>query len=135
MNDQQRPQEKQGLAITAEALYMLNLLFPLIPLFALATIFFRHRKDPSLFVRSHIIQPFVAALVSTSLFIIINLIAAFLGGYTSFDNLISIHSLVALEVYTLLVILPFLVPGLIGLTKAMSGYAWHYPVIGRFCDN
>lgn len=133
--EEQHPQEKQGLAIASEALYMLNLLFPLIPLLALTVIFFRHRKDPSLFVRSHVIQPFVAALISTALFIAINLIAAFLGGYTSLDNLISIHSLVALEVYTLLVILPFLVPGLIGLTKAMAGLAWHYPVIGRFCDN
>jgi uncharacterized Tic20 family protein len=133
--EEQRTQEKQGLAIASEALYMLNLLFPLIPLLALASIFFRHRKDPSLFVRSHVIQPFIAALISTSLFVIINLIAALLGGYSSMDNLISIHSLVALEVYTLLVILPFLVPGLIGLTRAMSGVSWHYPIIGRFCDN
>ncbi|HDK38470.1 MAG TPA: hypothetical protein ENG92_05590 [Thiolapillus brandeum] len=127
--------KNQGLAITGESLYMLNLLFPILPLLALSVVFFRHRKNPSLYLRSHIIQPFIAALVSTSLFIIINLVAALLGGYTSLDNLVSIHSLVALEVYTLLVILPFLIPGLIGLTKAMSGLAWHYPIIGRFCDN
>lgn len=133
--EEQRSQEKQGLAIASESLYMLNLLFPLIPLLALTVIFLRHRKDPSLFVRSHVIQPFATALISTTLFIVINLIAALLGGYTSLDNLISIHSLVALEIYTLLVILPFLVPGLIGLTKAMAGLAWHYPIIGRFCDN
>jgi len=134
MNEQNMP-KNQGLAITGEALYMLNLLFPILPLLALSVVFFRHRKNPSLYLRSHIIQPFIAALVSTSLFIIINLVAALLGGYTSLDNLVSIHSLVALEVYTLLVILPFLIPGLIGLTKAMSGLAWHYPIIGRFCDN
>jgi len=134
MNEQNMP-KNQGLAITGESLYMLNLLFPILPLLALSVVFFRHRKNPSLYLRSHIIQPFIAALVSTSLFIIINLVAALLGGYTSLDNLVSIHSLVALEVYTLLVILPFLIPGLIGLTKAMSGLAWHYPIIGRFCDN
>ena len=83
-------------------------------------------------MRSHVIQPWSAALISTALFCLINLIAALAGGYTSLDNLISIHSLVALEVYTLLVILPFLVPGLLALTKAMSGQAWRYPLIGRF---
>lgn len=124
--------EKQGLAITAEALYMLNLLFPVIPLFALGVIYFQNRKNPSLFLRSHIVQPWIAALISTSLFFLINLIAALLGGYSSWDNVISIHSLVALEVYTLLVILPFLVPGLLGLTKALSGLAWRYPLLGRF---
>ncbi|HEC07452.1 hypothetical protein [Thiolapillus sp.] len=132
MEAPQQAPEKQGLAITAEALYMLNLLFPVLPLFALGVIYFRHRNDPSLFVRSHVIQPWIAALISTALFFLINLIAALAGGYTSLDNLISIHSLVALEVYTLLVILPFLVPGLLALTRAMSGQAWRYPLIGRF---
>ncbi|WP_456373879.1 hypothetical protein [Thiolapillus sp.] len=130
--EEQRTPEKQGLAITAEALYMLNLLFPFLPLLALGIIYFRNRNNPSLFLRSHIIQPWIAALISTALFILINVIAGIAGGYTSMDKLISIHSLVALEVYTLLVILPFLVPGLLGLTKAMSGLAWRYPLIGRF---
>ncbi len=130
--EEQRTPEKQGLAITAEALYMLNLLFPFLPLLALGIIYFRNRSNPSLFLRSHIIQPWIAALISTALFVLINVVAAIAGGYTSMHNLISIHSLVALEVYTLLVILPFLVPGLLGLTKAMSGLAWRYPLIGRF---
>lgn len=131
MQEQHTP-EKQGLAILSETLYMLNLLVPVVPLFALTVIYFRNRNNPSLFLRSHVVQPWIAALISTSLFFIINLIAALLGGYSSWSNLVSIHTLVALEVYTLLVIVPFLVPGLLGLTKAMSGLPGKYPLLGRF---
>ena len=122
----------KGQAIAAESLYLLNLLFPIIPLIFLAFVYFRSRGIHSEYLRSHTLQPWIAALISTTLFLIINLAAWLMGGYTSLENLVSIHSLVALEVYTLLVILPFLVPGLFALTRAMSGQAWRYPLIGRF---
>ncbi|BAO45062.1 hypothetical protein [Thiolapillus brandeum] len=121
----------KGRAIAAESLYLLNLLFPIIPLAFLTVIYFRNRTTSSEYLRSHVLQPWIAALISTTLFILINLVAWLMGGYSSMDNLVSIHSLVALEAYTLLVILPFLVPGLFALTKAMSGLAWRYPLIGR----
>ncbi|WP_457676234.1 hypothetical protein [Thiolapillus sp.] len=126
-NDQYR-----GRAIAAESLYLLNLLFPVIPLIFLALVYFRSRGIHNEYLRSHTLQPWIAALVSTALFLLINLVAWLMGGYASLDTLVSIHSLVALEVYTLLVILPFLVPGLFALTRAMSGQAWRYPLIGRF---
>ncbi len=122
----------KGRAIAAESLYLLNLLFPIIPLIFLAILYFRSRGVSSEFLRAHTLQPWIAALISTTLFLLINLVAWLMGGYTSLENLVSIHSLVALEVYTLLVILPFLVPGLFALTRAMSGQAWRYPLIGRF---
>ncbi|WP_456446051.1 hypothetical protein [Thiolapillus sp.] len=122
----------KGRAIAAESLYLLNLLFPIIPLFFLTLLYFRSRSIHNEYLRSHTLQPWVAALISTALFLIINLVAWLAGGYADMDTIVSIHSLVALEVYTLLVILPFLVPGLFALTKAMSGQAWRYPLIGRF---
>lgn len=130
--DQTTHDAYKGRAITAESLYLLNLLFPIIPLIFLAFLYFRSRNVHSEYLRSHTLQPWIAALISTTLFLLINLVAWLLGGYTSLDNLVSIHSLVALEVYTLLVILPFLAPGLFAITKAMSGQAWRYPLIGRF---
>ncbi len=122
----------KGRAIAAESLYLLNLLFPIIPLIFLTFVYFRSRSVHSEYLRSHTLQPWIAALVSTALFLLINLVAWLMGGYASLDKLVSIHSLVALEVYTLLVILPFLIPGLFAITKAMSGQAWRYPLIGRF---
>ena len=121
----------KGRAIAAESLYLLNLLFPIIPLVFLTILYVRSRGISSEYLRSHTLQPWIAALVSTALFLLINLVAWLMGGYASLDSLVSIHSLVALEVYTLLVILPFLVPGLFALTKAMSGQAWRYPLISR----
>jgi uncharacterized Tic20 family protein len=125
-NDQYR-----GRAITAESLYLLNLLFPVIPLVLLGILYFRSRSIHSEYLRSHTLQPWMAALVSTILFLLINLVAWLMGGYASLDSLVSIQSLVALEAYTLLVVLPFLIPGLFALTRAMSGQAWRYPLLGR----
>ena len=123
--------DRQALAISAEALYLLNLLFPILPLLALLLIHFKNHNTYTVFLQSHTVQPLIAALLSTALFIIINVVAYLTGGYTSMDSLISIHSLIALEAYTLVVIIPFSVPGLIGVTKAMAGQSWRYPLIGR----
>ena len=122
----------KGRAIAGESLYLLNLLFPIIPLILLALVYFRSRSIHNEYLRSHTLQPWIAALISTALFLLINLVAWLMGGYASLDSLVSIHSLVALEIYTLLVVLPFLVPGLFALTKAMSGQVWRYPLLGRF---
>ncbi len=133
MNKPQSDKTKgKGLAIAGEGLFLLNLLFPGIPLLILIYLYLRHRNTPHLIVECHLKQPLITALISTALFLIINLVAFLSGGYSSLDNLVSIHSLVALEVYTLLVLLPFTVPGLLGLTKAMSGQCYRYPLLGRF---
>ena len=132
MTDTERHTEGKGLAIAAESLYLLNLLFPLVPLLFLGWIWVRHRNSPRLLVECHVKQTWIMALLSTALFLLINLVAWWSGGYQSLDKLISIHSLVALEAYTLLVILPFAVPGLLGLTKAMSAQCYRYPFLGKF---
>ena len=132
MTEHTSPPKCIGAAVAGEGLYLLNLLFPGLPLLVLAWLYFRKRKGISLYLNGHLIQPLIAGIISTCLFIIINLVAAVSGGYSSLDNLVSIHSLVALEVYILLVALPFIVPGLLGLTKAMAGQSYRYPFLGRF---
>jgi len=132
MNGHERDNPGKGLAIAGESLFLLNLLFPVLPLLALGVLYFRHRNTANLLVECHLKQPWITALFSTALFLLINLVAALSGGYSSLENLVSIHSLVALEVYTLLVILPLTVPGLLGLTKAMAGQCYRYPLLGRF---
>lgn len=122
----------KGIAITVEGLFLLNLLFPFLPLPVLGSFYFRYRNNPRLLVECHVKQTWIMALLSTALFVIINLVAWWMGGYRSLDGIVSIHSLVALEVYTLLVVLPFAVPGLLGLTKAMSGQCYRYPFLGKF---
>lgn len=131
MNTQENEAEGKGLAIAGEGLFLLNLLFPLLPLIPLGLVYYRNRDKNNLFLESHLRQPWLAALISSALFILINIVAAVSGGYSSLENIISIHTLIALEVYTLAVILPFTVPGLLGLTKAISGHAYRYPLLGR----
>lgn len=132
MNERERESEGKGLAIAAESMFLLNLLFPLLPLLVLTFLYFRHRNSPRLLVECHVKQTWIMALLSTALFVLINLVAYWTGGYQRLEDLVTIHSLVALEVYTLLVILPFAVPGLLGLTKAMSGQCYRYPFLGKF---
>ncbi len=132
MTQTEEKTDGKGLAIAAESLFLLNLLFPILPLLVLGFLYFRHRNSPRLLVECHVKQTWIMALLSTALFILINLVAYWTGGYQSLDSLVSIHSLVALEAYTLLVILPFAVPGLLGLTKAMSGQCYRYPFLGKF---
>ncbi len=132
MPDKDINPEEKSVAIASEGLYLLNLLFPVLPLLVLLIIFLKNKQTNSVFLKGHLIQPLIAALLGTALFVIINIIAAVFGGYSNLDDLVSIQTLIALEVYTLAVILPFTVPGLLGLTKAMAGQSYRYPLIGRF---
>jgi len=132
MTHKDHPNDGKGVAIAAESLYLLNLLFPLLPFLILTGLYLKHRDSPRLLVECHVKQTWIVALVTTLLFALINLVAWWLGGYRSLDTLVSIHSLVALEVYTLLVILPFAIPGLLGLTKAMNAQCYRYPLLGKF---
>ncbi len=132
MNEQERHNPGKGLAIAGESLFLLNLLFPLVALLPLAILYFRHRNNANLLVECHLKQPWITALFSTGLFLVINLVAAWSGAYSDLNDLVSIQSLVALEVYTLLVVLPLTIPGLLGLTKAMAGQCYRYPILGRF---
>ena len=60
------------------------------------------------------------AVIGEGLYLLILL----LGGYRS------LHALVIFEVYYILVVPLFLIPGLIGLIKAMAGQIYRYPLIG-----
>lgn len=117
-------------AITGEILFLLNLLLPVLPLLFLIFLNLKHRGTTNDFLRAHLKQPLIAAIISTSLFLLGILFIVMTGGYKS----ISIQLIVVLEVYTLIVVIPMLIPGLIGVIKAMSGENYRYPLIGRLLD-
>lgn len=121
-----RDAEGKPLAIIAEGLYLLNLLFPLLPLLALVWLRWRHRAHPDAVVRSHLKQTFAGAALSTGLFACANLLILLLGGYAT------VHALVVFEVYFIFCVPPLLIPGLLGLIKAMAGQDYRYPLLGRF---
>lgn len=115
-------------AITGEILFLLNLLLPVLPLLFLVFLNLKHRKTTSDFLRAHLQQPLIASIISTSLFLLGILFIIMTGGYKS----ISIQLIVVLEAYTLLVVIPLLIPGLIGVIRAMSGEVYSYPLIGKW---
>ncbi len=118
-------------AIIGEVLYLLNLLMPILPLLFLIALNLKHRTTTNAYLRDHLKQPLVAAIISTNLFLLGCLFIIMTGGYKS----ISFELILVLEVYTLAVVMPFLVPGLIGIIKAISGDRYRYPLIGKLLDS
>ncbi|MCG7871982.1 MAG: hypothetical protein N0C81_06025 [Candidatus Thiodiazotropha lotti] len=117
--------EGKTLAVISEGLYLLNLLFPLLPLIALAWLWLRHRGSAGRLLFNHLRQAFVGAVIATLLFTMANLLIIFLGGYRS------LHALVIFELYYIICVPLLLIPGLLGLIKAMSGQTYRFPLIGR----
>lgn len=112
------------LAVTAQSLYLLNLLFPLIPLPFLLGIYFRRVADAGALGRNHLRQALVAALVSSALFIAANGVVLVYGGYRS------VVALITFEVYFIAVVPLFVIPGLMALLRAMNEQECRFPLIG-----
>lgn len=131
---QDNPQTKvpgKTTGIAGEGLFLFNLLLPILPLVFLVFLNLKHRSTTSDFLRAHLRQPLLAAIISSSLFLLGSLYIIMTGGINS----ISIQLIVVLEAYTLLVVIPLIIPGLIGLLKAMSGNIYRYPLIGKILDS
>ena len=118
----------EPLAVITEGLYLLGMLLPLLPLLPLLGqlwIYTRHRDHETPVVRNHVRQCFVATLIAFGVFAAANLLALSLGGYGTWA------ALVVFEVYFVVFVPLLLIPGLIGLIRAMSGQDYRYPIIGK----
>ncbi|MFA5627277.1 MAG: hypothetical protein WCX90_01205 [Thiohalomonadaceae bacterium] len=129
MNTQYSSDPDQHLAVTAEALYLANLL--LLPGFSFAALlwlYFRHRTTASALARCHLRQTVAASLWAGLILVIINTVILFAGGWQSVNIWMYIIIYFTLG-HSFLVIL-----GMVGLAKAMAGQVWRYPLIGVRCD-
>lgn len=120
-----RRHSDKGLAILAESLYLLNLLFPLIPLAFMLLIRRRRFAEAGVLGRSHLQQATTVATISSILFVIANLVVLMFGGYKS------VTALVTFEIYFIAVVPIFVIPGLLALLRAMNEQPARYPLIGR----
>jgi hypothetical protein len=114
------------LAITAEALYLANLLVvPLIPFLVLGVLFLRCDEDTPALARAHVDQAFSASLWAGILLVIVNAAILLLGGYRGVHTwtLVILHFTVCHSTLVLL--------GIVGLAKAMAGQCWRFPLVGR----
>jgi len=122
------PENDSGttVAMIAEGLFFLNLfLLPVVSFVMLALLYLSQRRHESRLARNHLKQAFVAAGISTLLFLPILLIVLD-SGFKSFALLI------AVELYLVAVVTPFAIVAIFGLLKAMSQQEYRYPLIGKY---
>ncbi len=118
----------QGMAVTAETLYLVNLmLLPGLAFLILLGYWWRHRADAPPLGRCHLAQTVSASLWGGVLLVIINLLVILFGGYDS----PSVWLFVIL--YFTLVHSTFILLGTLGLARAMAGKPHRYPLVGRPC--
>lgn len=116
----------QRLAVIAESLFLINLLLlPGIGFLGLAYLFFKHRNDTSTLALCHLHQTFMASLFGGVLLVMVNLWILWLGGFHSSTTWL------ILILYFTIVHSSLVMLGIVGLSRAMGGRTFHFPLIGR----
>lgn len=116
------------LATQAEALYLTNLLLlPGIAFIFLIRLYLRHASSGPTLVRCHIKQTMNASIWAGILLVIINGLILLLGSYSE------PWTWVVLIIYFTSIHATLVLLGVIGLSKAMAGKHYHYPLIGNRC--
>jgi hypothetical protein len=114
----------QRLAITAEGLYLANLLLlPGLAFAVLLWLFLRHREAAPL-AREHLRQTLAASLWAGGLLVVANLVIITLGGYRSG------HTWMVVILYFVVCHSSLVLLGMVGLSKALAGQSWRYPLVG-----
>ncbi len=114
-----------GKAVVAYGLMLLNLLFPVFMYFFLTLMWLKHRKSQDHLLYVAINQAWIAATLSTLVFIADNLIIVYFAQYKS------TFALIVFETYYIFVVPIFLTPGLLGLVKSNFSQVYYFPLLGR----
>ncbi len=118
----------QRLAITAEALYLLNLLLlPAVGFAFLFWIYLRHYSDAPALARNHLAQTVRATMWAALLLIWVPILILAAGNWAT-PAAWTLALLHFITVHTSLVLL-----GVIGLAKALAGKAYRFPLVGVPC--
>lgn len=121
-----REPEGQGTAVLAESLYLANLLLlPGLAFVVLAVLFLRRRRAAPPLAAAHLDQTFAGSVWAGMLLVAVNLLIIVLGGYhgPAVWTLVIIYFTVC---HSSLVLL-----GMFGLSKAMAGQCFRFPLVGR----
>jgi hypothetical protein len=124
-----KPNNNDQTAAYAEAFFIANLLFVGIFHLALWGLYFLRYKKASSIAKGHVKQALIASGFTTFIFIDINLLILLTSGYAS------VTALFTLEVYFMVFVPLFLVIGIMGFTKAVTGKPFNYPVLAYFLKN
>ena len=114
------------LAIVAETLYLLNLMIiPGVAFLILLGLYFKHRNQAPAIASSHLAQTVSASIWAGLLLILANLVIILMGGYDGPYTWVVVILYFTIAHSTLILI------GVLGLSKALAGLCWRYPLIGR----
>lgn len=115
-----------GVAVAAEGLYLANLLvLPGFAFIALMLLWRRHRDDSNVLARAHLAQTVSASLWAGVLLVGANALILLLGGYHG------PYVWVIVITYFTLCHSALVMFGAFGLSKAMAGQCWRFPLVGR----
>ena len=117
-----------SLAITAEALYLVNLLLlPGIAFIVLCFLYAKHSRIGSALTRCHLKQTVIISLWAGFLIVIVNAIILLFGGYTQ------VWTWVVLIIYFTVIHSTLVLLGVLGLARALAGKHFHYPLSRAQC--
>lgn len=115
----------RALAVTAEALYLANLLLlPGLAFLALLWLWRRRAAVPPL-AAGHLSQTVAASLWAGLLLVLANALILALGGYHN------PYAWLVLILYFTLCHAALVLLGAFGLARALAGQCWRYPLLGR----
>ena len=117
-----------SLAITAEALYLINLLLlPGIAFIVLCFLYAKHSRTGSALTRCHLKQTVITSLWAGFLIVIVNAVILLFGGYTQ------VWTWVVLIIYFTAIHSTLVLLGVLGLARALAGKHFHYPLSRAQC--
>lgn len=115
----------QYLAVAAECLYLANLtLAPVLGFVVLLWLYRAHAARTTALARCHLRQAIFGSLWAGMLLVVLNAIILLLGGYRS------TYTLITLVLYFFSVHSALIVLGMVGLSRALAGKTFVYPLIG-----
>ncbi len=116
----------EAIAVAAEALYLANLLLtPGLAFLALLLLWRRYRHSESALATAHLAQTVSASIWAGLLLIGANALILLLGGYRG------PYVWAVVITYFTLCHSALVMFGAFGLSKAMAGQCWRFPLVGR----
>ena len=115
----------QSLAVFAEVLYLANLLIlPVLSFIVLLYLYMKYRSDAPQLALNHLSQTLRGSIWAGIMIMLVNAGILLAGGYDS------VWTWVALIIYFTSIHATFVLLGMLGLSRAMAGKQYHFPLPG-----
>ena len=127
MNDQKYKEKftHDYTGAVAMAFFMANLLFIGIFYLILWALYFLAYKNASQVSKNHIKQALLGSTITTSIALILAVIAFFTTGFAS------VQALIMAEVYLMIIVPLFMLLGVLGFSKAINEKDFRFPILGN----